>query len=81
MAVSESNAPRTRTTSATSIIRRSSFLSEESRFTRRRDRIPLPYPERRATLSQQATERFGRIYRWSEYKRTFTELVSSLIAE
>ena len=38
-------------------------------------------PERRKTLSRQATERFGRTYRWTEHKKVYTSLVSRLIGE
>jgi glycosyltransferase involved in cell wall biosynthesis len=38
-------------------------------------------PVRREMLSRQATERFGRTYRWSEHKKVYTELVSRLIGE
>ncbi len=36
-------------------------------------------PERREMLSRQATERFGRTYRWTEHKKVYTSLVSRLI--
>jgi glycosyltransferase involved in cell wall biosynthesis len=38
-------------------------------------------PVRREMLSRQATERFGRTYRWTEHKKVYTELVSRLIGE
>ena len=37
-------------------------------------------PVRRNRLAQQATERFGRIYRWSEHKKVYTALVDRLLA-
>ena len=36
-------------------------------------------PSRRMRLAQQATERFGRTYRWSEHKKVYTNLVEALI--
>jgi glycosyltransferase involved in cell wall biosynthesis len=36
-------------------------------------------PERRLRLARQATERFGRIYHWTEHKKVYTSLVDSLI--
>jgi glycosyltransferase involved in cell wall biosynthesis len=36
-------------------------------------------PARRLALSKQATDRFGRIYRWSEQKKVYTSLVRRLI--
>ena len=36
-------------------------------------------PERRAMLSLQATERFGKTYRWSEHKKIYTSLVDRLL--
>ena len=37
-------------------------------------------PLRRNRLAQQATERFGSIYRWSEHKKVYTALVDRLLA-
>ena len=37
-------------------------------------------PVRRNRLAQQATERFGRIYCWSEHKKVYTALVDRLLA-
>jgi len=36
-------------------------------------------PQRRAALAEQATERFGRTYRWSEHKKLYVRLVDDLI--
>jgi glycosyltransferase involved in cell wall biosynthesis len=36
-------------------------------------------PERRAALSSNAAERFGRIYCWSEHKKVYTKLVDALL--
>jgi len=36
-------------------------------------------PGKRRMLSRQATERFGRTYRWSEHKKTYTTLVNRLL--
>jgi glycosyltransferase involved in cell wall biosynthesis len=36
-------------------------------------------PNKRTRLSQQATERFGKIYRWSEHKKVYTDLVGRLL--
>ncbi len=36
-------------------------------------------PARRLALSEQATDRFGRIYRWSEQKKIYTSLVHRLL--
>lgn len=36
-------------------------------------------PEKRNRLAQQATKRFGRIYRWSEHKKVYTNLVDRLL--
>ena len=38
-------------------------------------------PERRESLSRQATERFGKTYRWTEHKKVYTDLVQRLIGE
>ncbi|MGJ0483997.1 MAG: glycosyltransferase family 4 protein [Methylomicrobium sp.] len=37
-------------------------------------------PGRRTTLSNNATERFGKIYTWSQHKKVYTHLVASLLA-
>jgi glycosyltransferase involved in cell wall biosynthesis len=36
-------------------------------------------PDRRTRLSQQATERFGKTYSWSEHKKVYTDLVERLL--
>lgn len=36
-------------------------------------------PQRRAALSQRATERFGNVFRWSEHKKVYTNLVEALL--
>lgn len=37
-------------------------------------------PDRRIRLAEQATERFGRTFRWSEHKRVYLDLVERLLA-
>jgi len=36
-------------------------------------------PDKRARLSHEATERFGKIYSWSEHKNVYTKLVDHLL--
>jgi glycosyltransferase involved in cell wall biosynthesis len=36
-------------------------------------------PDRRAAMAREATERFGKIYRWSEHKKLYVQLVDQLI--
>ena len=38
-------------------------------------------PALRSSLAKEATERFGRTYRWSEHKKVYTSLVSRLLGE
>jgi glycosyltransferase involved in cell wall biosynthesis len=38
-------------------------------------------PALRSSLAYEATERFGRTYRWSEHKKVYTSLVSRLLGE
>ncbi len=38
-------------------------------------------PRRRASIAEQATERFGNTYRWSEHKKIYTSLVHRLIGQ
>ncbi len=37
-------------------------------------------PARRMRLAEQATERFGKTFRWSEHKRVYVDLVERLLA-
>ncbi len=37
-------------------------------------------PDRRQTLAAEATERFGRPYRWSEHRKVYVSLVERLLA-
>jgi glycosyltransferase involved in cell wall biosynthesis len=37
-------------------------------------------PDRRLRLAREATERFGRIYHWTEHKKVYTSLVQNLLA-
>ena len=36
-------------------------------------------PARRTQLAHQATERFGKTYRWSEHKKVYVQLVERLL--
>ena len=38
-------------------------------------------PAQRTRLAQQATERFGKTYRWSEHKKVYVQLVERLLGE